>query len=329
MRSSQRKPLALRAGFALGLLALLLGLVVWLRLPTFGRETFPQGPRADASALRNHVERLCELPRDATTPDGGNQATDYIRSVLSRTHAAISEQIYDTRFGKRTNIVARFGASEGPVTIVGAHYDAYEGLPGADDNASGVAALLELARLVDLRNPTQPIELVAYSTEEPPFFAGPEMGSAMHARSLRDAGRSVQGMVCLEMIGYYSQRQPFSSPLLYALYPSQGDFVAIVGRFQDRKLIRLFKRSFRGATKVPAVSYSGPTSFGSDLSDHRNYWQAGYPAIMITDTAFWRNPNYHTHLDLPNTLDYRKMAGVVDGVLSSIFRLSGTGSGER
>src|SRR5262249_16193122 len=180
----------------------------------------------------------------------------------------------------------------------------------------------EVARLLGTRRVDAPIELVAFSTEEPPYFGGPEMGSAHHADSLRKAGVPGKAMICLEMIGFFSRRQPYSILPIYLIFPHRGDFVAIAGRFEDRDLAKMLKRCFRGAGSVPAVSYSGPVEIGADLSDNTNYWAAGYPAVMVTDTAFLRNPNYHAASDAPSTLDYERMAGVVDGVLSAVLRLA-------
>src|SRR5262249_19717517 len=154
-----------------------------------------------------------------------------------------------------------------------------------------------------------PVELVAFSTEEPPFFGGPDMGSAVHANALAGSHRSVRAMISLEMIGYFSPRQPPTGGLVSYLYPRNGDFIALVGRGQDGNLVRTAKRCFRVATAVQAVSYSGPSGPGADLSDHRSYWPAGYPAFMVTDTAFLRNANYHCATDTADTLDYERMAG--------------------
>ncbi|MCI5222697.1 MAG: M28 family peptidase, partial [Candidatus Electrothrix sp. AR4] len=134
--------------------------------------------------------------------------------------------------------------------------------------------------------------------------------------------RKVKAMICLEMIGYFVEKQDYFSWALRLAYPRNGLYAAIVGRWQDRQLAKTVKRSFNGASDLQALSYSGPILFGADLSDHRNYWRHGYPAVMITDTAFLRNPNYHTRKDTAETLDYQRMAKVVDGVLSSVLKLN-------
>jgi len=311
----------------LALIVLLIGLMA--RQPNIGRNPFPEGPRADPATLRTHVEYLSTqaFPRNPTAPASLNLAADYIKAALLRTGAVVTEQPYEAFHKPFRNIIATYGPAIGRKVVVGAHYDVYGEFPGADDNASGVAGLLELGRLLGARKPQSPIELVAFSTEEPPYFGGPEMGSATHAKSLRKAGAPVEAMISLEMIGYFIPKQPCTNFLLYLIYPRRGDFISIAGRWRDRSLARKVKMSFRGATTVPAVSYSGPVEIGADLSDQRNYWAAGYPAVMVTDTAFMRNFNYHTPGDVPATLDYDRMAGVVDGVLSAVIHLTSGSAG--
>jgi Zn-dependent M28 family amino/carboxypeptidase len=206
--------------------------------------------------------------------------------------------------------------------VIGAHYDVFGDLPGADDNASGVAGLLELARLLEGMNLPTAVELVAYSSEEPPFFGGPQMGSAVHVAALKSAAVSVRAMISLEMIGCFTERQPHQGIILTTIYPRHGRFIALAGRWDDRDLVADAKKCFRGASPIETVSYSGPTGLGADLSDQRNYWAAGIPAFMVTDTAFMRNPNYHTATDTADTLDYERMADVVDGVLSTVVMLA-------
>ena len=148
------------------------------------------------------------------------------------------------------------------------------------------------------------------------------MGSAVHAEPLKTSATGVRAMISLEMIGYYTPEQPSPDPLLGLLYPRNGRFIVCAGRWSDRDLVRRAKRCFRGATSVQAVSYSGPTGPGIDLSDQRNYWARGFPAFMITDTGPLRNPNYHCPTDTADSLDYERMAGVVDGAFSTIVHLA-------
>lgn len=304
------------------------GLIVgfgWIvRQPNLGSEPFPAGTRAEPAALEAHVRYLAstEPPRNWQHAEGLQRAADYIADRLSKTRARCWQQPYRARTLEAKNVIADFGPPSGPLVVVGAHYDVFGPLPGADDNASGVAGLLELARLLDTRTLKTPVELVAFSTEEPPFFGGPEMGSYVHAQSLRRAGIRARAMIALEMIGYYSAEQPDAALLLHLVYPHRGDFACIVGRWSDRELVRIAKRCFRGASDLPVVSYSGPVAIGADLSDHRNYWGAGIPAIMVTDTAYLRNNAYHTAGDVSSRLDYVRMANVVDGVLATVIHLA-------
>lgn len=308
----------------LAIISSLLAVPVALRQPNWSSLAYPIGIHADATVLKSHVRFLAssDNPRSARNPAGLSRAAKYISHAFSLSGARCSEQPYPAGGRVMKNIIAVFGPQTGERIIVGAHYDVFGNLPGADDNASGVAGLLELSRLVGSLKLRHPVELVAFSTEEPPFFGSEEMGSAFHARSLRKSRASVRAMICLEMIGFFAPSQSGSSELLRLLYPRTGNFVALVGRWPDRDLVRTAKKCFRGATIVPAVSYSGPLIQDVDLSDQRNYWAPGYHAFMVTDTAFLRNPNYHTSRDTPETLDYQRMAGIVDGVLSTIAHLA-------
>jgi hypothetical protein len=158
------------------------------------------------------------------------------------------------------------------------------------------------------------VDLVAYTLEEPPFFASDDMGSAHHARWMREAERDVLGMISLEMIGYFSTRQQWDSWVLSLLYPSRADFVMVVGRWHDRALVRFVKKSLRGASPIRVRAATTPRLAGMDASDHRSYWDNGFTAVMLTDTAYLRNPNYHMASDEPETLDYEKLAQVVDAL---------------
>ena len=195
--------------------------------------------------------------------------------------------------------------------------------PGADDNASGVAGLLELARLLGQQAPSQPIELVAYTLEEPPQFRSRDMGSYRHAQGLAQRKQAVRLMLSLEMIGYYSdapgsQRYPLS--ILEWIYPTQGNFLGLIGQMGDFGAMREAKAQMRGALAaqpsdapvLPIHSLNAPKQVhGVDFSDHLNYWHFGFPALMVTDTSFMRNPHYHQPTDTWDRLDYQRMAQVV------------------
>jgi Zn-dependent M28 family amino/carboxypeptidase len=306
------------------IVALWLGLAWVLRQPNFGSVPYPGTARAEAAKLEEHVRFLSEDGewRNLRRPAGLDRAANYIAETLSRTGAVVSRQPYKAGPAQAQNVIGRFGLEERPRIVVGAHYDVFDMLPGADDNASGVAALLELARLLEHQKLATTVELVAYSTEEPPFFGGPEMGSAVHAKSLNDAGVKVPAMISLEMIGFYAEKQQYQDVLPNLIYPHHGQYIVLAGRWADRDLVAEAKKCFRGAGPLEVVSYSGPTGLGADLSDQRNYWAIGVPAFMVTDTGFMRNPHYHAASDTAETLDYQRMAQVTDGVFSTVMSLA-------
>lgn len=265
------------------------------------------------------------FPRDASHPENLLRAADYIRGEFRRAQGKVSDQCYEIRQRTYCNIIGRFGPDTKERVVVGAHYDAFGERPAADDNASGVAGLIELAHLLGQSAPAIQVELVAYTLEELPHFGTQTTGSAVHANFLRREGIPVRLMISLEMIGYFSdaedsQRFPFS--ILKLFYPSRGNFILVVGNLSQWGMTRTVKRTMQAATALPVYSINAPSFVpGVDWSDHRYYWQAGYPALMITDTAFYRNPNYHTARDTPDTLDYERMTLVVSAVFTTILAL--------
>jgi hypothetical protein len=301
-------------------------LFIALRQPTLTSLPFRGAERADPERLRQHVLFLTNdvRPRGASHPENLDRAAQYIARSFRAAGGITSIQTYNARRNQYSNVIARYGPSDprSPMLIIGAHYDAFADtgdLPGADDNASGTAGLLELARLLGTQEVQVPVMLVAYSTEEPPFFGSDEMGSAVHAASLRADGQLVRGMICLEMIGYFSKEQSWPNALFEMLYPTTGNFIGVVGGWDDRVLAKFVKRAMVGAGGIRVVSFSGPRET-SDASDQRNYWSHGWNAVVITDTAFLRNPNYHTRNDTAETLDYTRMARVVDGVFNAALQ---------
>jgi len=296
----------------LAVAAILIVAVAAVRQPTLPSR-YVAHSHASATRLQHDVVTLTSIPRCADDPASLDRAASTIEREFRNTSARVVVQTYAARRHVYRNVIASFGPESGELTIVGAHDDAFcepHALPGADDNASGVAGLLELARLLAHERVTRPIALVAYSTEEPPFVGTEEMGSAIHAHSL--GARPARALI-LEMIGCFTGDA--SLPGLFKfLYPRRGDFIAVAGRWQDVMLTREVKRGMSAATRV--VSFTGPAF---DASDHRSYWLAGREAVMITDTAYLRNPRYHTARDTPETLDYTRMASVVDGVLNALM----------
>ncbi|WDE97132.1 M28 family peptidase [Lentisphaera profundi] len=231
------------------------------------------------------------------------------------------------------NVSCLFGEGKGSRIIVGAHYDSHDMTPGADDNASGVAGLLELAYLLDAEKELNcEIELVAYSLEEPPFFATGDMGSAHHAQKISDEKIDVKAVLILEMIGYFTEEansQDYPTPLFKLLYPSVGNFIAIVGKLDQGKITGQVKQSFMTVENLKVQSINAPAQIpGIDFSDHRNYWAKGYQAVMITDTAFYRNKEYHTANDTWDRLNYEQMALVVQATFNTLMNLSKPNSEE-
>jgi hypothetical protein len=312
-------------------LILLLLLIVswfWITQPLLsGGKPSPERT-VDPSRLQEHVRKLSIefSPRDESHIENLDQAAAYIKDQFSQTTALVSEQPYRVQGKSYRNVIAQFGPESKERIVVGAHYDVAGPLPGADDNASGVAGLIELARLLSRQQPPMRVELVAFTLEEPPYFRTTAMGSSVHAESLRQQNIQVRVMFSLEMIGYFSDApnsQHFPVGILGALYPSTGSFIAVVGRLGDWSLVRRTKATMRNASPLPVYSINAPTFIPSiDFSDQLNYWHAGYSALMITDTAFFRNRNYHTAQDTEEKLDYKRMAMVVEGVYASVVELA-------
>lgn len=311
----------------LGTLTPLLLLIAYTTQPILWTPRVTQGPAGDPARLEAHVRTLVDLgPRDARHPAALAATEDWIEAQFQATSRRVSRQALVVGGRTHFNLVARFGPTTGPLVVVGAHFDACDGLPGADDNASGVAALLELARLLARHPPSGPVELVAWNLEEPPHFRTEEMGSRVHARALRASAAPVRLVVCLEMLGTYDDRpgsQHFPIPGLGLIYPSQGNFLVVVGGYGDGWRVRHLKGALRAATSLPIRSINAPAGVtGIDFSDHASYWKEGLPAVMLTDTAFFRNPRYHTEADTPDQLDYVRMAEVVRALHSAVESLA-------
>jgi len=209
--------------------------------------------------------------------------------------------------------------------IVGAHYDSVSGTAGANDNASGVAAVLELARLLQGSKLRRPVRFVFFVNEEPPYFQTMEMGSFVYARQLHSDKVAVSAMISVETIGFYSdvpgsQKYP---PVLSWFYPSRGNFIGFVGNSESQPLVRRCVRAFRQATQFPSEGVAAPDDWpGVGWSDHWSFWQQRYPAIMVTDTAVFRYPYYHTKLDRFDKVDFQKMSRVVEGLRDVIVSLA-------
>lgn len=279
--------------------------------------------------LRTHVWQLAgEIgPRSPASGDALERAARYLCEVLAGYGYKVETQPYRWRGRPVENLIVELPGNETPeeTVLLGAHYDTVPWTPGADDNASGVAVLMELARLARTLKLERTVRFVAFTLEEPPAFFTPHQGSRVYARALRERKEAVVAMVSLEMLGFYrdepgSQRFPFFA--MRYRYPTTGNFVAVVGNLRSRALVREVAEAFRSGTTLPVETLAtSPLVPGVALSDHSAFWRYGYRAVMVTDTAFFRNPFYHRAADRPETLDFARMAACVDGLLAVVREL--------
>jgi len=290
------------------------------------------GPRdAVLSArLRRHVERLAGGigERHVWRPEALRAAAAYIRGELEALGCEVAAQSYRVAELDCDNLEAELPgeAARAEIIVVGAHYDTVQGSPGADDNASGVAALIEIARALRGARLARTVKLVAFVNEEPPFFYWGEMGSKVYAREARRRGDDVRVMLSLEMLGCYDDAPGSQSypPLLGWFYPDRGNFIAFVSNLASRRALRRVVEAFRARSDFPAEQLASPSFVpGVAWSDQLSFWRAGYPAVMVTDTAFYRNPHYHCASDTPDRLRYPEMARVVEGLAATIAALAG------
>lgn len=278
-------------------------------------------PNVDPSParLRADVSRLCEEfnPRGYRQTGNLDRAAEWIAGEFERAGLQVEFQDYVLPEGRYRNVVAVRQGREASdsVLVIGAHYDAYGDLPGADDNASGVAVLLELARTLPRAAPRRTQYLVAFSTEEPPFFGTEAMGSFRFARSLREKGLRVELMVALDLVGRFSDEpgsQRFPLPGLGLLYPDRGNFIAVVGDLASGSAIKRVRSAMQATQALPVHSLRGPAALqGVRWSDHDSFRRLNMPAVLVTDTAYLRNLDYHTAEDTPDKLDYERMSRLV------------------
>jgi len=286
--------------------------------------------KADLKRLRDRVSFLTNIkpPRNYRNIESLNRVADYINLELAGYGCEVREQTFRVDGQTYRNVIGSIGPEEAPRIVVGAHYDVAGDQPGADDNASAVAGLLETARLIEpyQHQLKKRIDFVAYSLEEPPFFGSPSMGSAVHARSLYEEGVPVELMICFEMIGYFTDKrgsQSYPASISEESRPDRGNFITVVGieKFSKmaNKITNLMQRYSK--VKVEGITFSSYHGLPG-LSDHKNYWEHGYPAIMITDTSFLRNPHYHQESDTIETLDFFRMAEVINGVSGALVEMA-------
>jgi hypothetical protein len=323
------KPASVRIALTvLAILVVFVGFAVWFMTAMPGerhRGALPPLGVEDLSLranLKAHVLAVASEEHNVGHPEALERSARYIEATLSGLGYAVSRQELETEGVKVRNLEVRrtgLGTGKPRIIVIGAHYDSAQGAVGADDNGSGVAALLELARLLKSVQPAEGLEmrLVFYVNEELPWFGTEKMGSLVHASGLAREERQVVAMLSLETIGWYSdapgsQRYPFPFNLLY---PSTGDFIGFVANPRSRRLLHRVIASFRRHTAFPSEGGVGLESIaGVSWSDQWAYWKFGWPAVMVTDTAPFRYPHYHTLRDTPDKLDYDRLTRVVRGL---------------
>jgi len=279
---------------------------------------------------RTVIERLTlDFPsRNGRNPSALLGAADFLESQLVSLGLTVESMRYsDGTLDVRNLIIHRPGALPGASHfVIGAHYDTVLGTPGADDNASGVAGVVELARRFARLSTRHPLSFVLFPHEEPPYFLSSAMGSRRYASALSAADIPVRMMLSLEMIGFAhdesAQRYPF--PLMRTLggYPRQGNFIGIVGNLRSMRTVRSLRRAMQAACPIQVESLNAPGFLPPlFLSDHSSFWQFGFPAAMVTDTAFLRNPHYHMPTDTIGTLNFDFLAHVIDALEVGILSL--------
>ena len=272
-----------------------------------------------AGNLRAHVVAIASREHNFFKPAELEAAAQTIERTLAGLGYAVATQRFQSGPSEVRNVEVEVkgGARVSEIIIVGAHYDSVLGAPGANDNGSGVAAIIELARLFKGASPSRTLRFVAFVNEEPPFAHSDAMGSRHHAQRAKARGENIVAMLSLETIGYYSdapgsQRFPF--PLGF-FYPSTGNFIAFVSNLSSRALLHEAIVSFRRHAAFPSEGVAAPAFIpGVDWSDHWSFWQEGWPALMVTDTAPYRYPHYHSGEDTPDKVDYERLARVVTGL---------------
>ncbi len=287
-----------------------------------------------SARLRSHVATLAaEIgERHLHRPKALERAARYVEDSLEGLGYAVERHPYAVGGHEVRNLVAeRPGASSTDVVVIGAHYDTVPGCPGANDNGTGVAALLELARCWVSRRPVHTLRFVAFVNEEPPYCFTNSMGSRVYARQCRRRGDRVLGMLSLETIGCYSNRAGSQAyPLPFGLlYPRTGNFIGFVANLSSRRLVRRCVRAFRECVAFPSEGTAAPGYLpGIFWSDHWSFWREGYPAVMVTDTAPFRYRHYHTPGDTLDKIDFASMARVVSGLDGVAIALAGLVGGE-
>ena len=282
------------------------------------------------NSIQKHINKLAvEIgPRPVTNEQSIKKTEKYITNCFENIGLEVKQQRYKYDNYDIANVIA--GSQKNILSskyyVIGAHYDSVPETYGADDNASGIAVLLELARYTIQEKISLPIRFVAFTAEEPPTFSTRHQGSKVFVKSIKEKKDEIIGAIILEMVGYTSNEQAYPMILKWMGYPSKGNFIGIVGNRKSKKFGQSIFQSFKKNAHLPVetlfVPFNGWILPDTRLSDHSPFWDAGLPAVMITDTAFFRNPNYHSPQDTFDTLDYLFMAELVKSLLVTLKKLS-------
>ncbi len=285
--------------------------------------------RAVATRLESTVVALADTigERNVWRPEGLERSALWVEDAFRQAGYEVTRQEFDVGEHTVRNIAAEIAGGEraDEIVVIGAHYDSAPGTPGANDNATGVSALVELARDLKDSKPSRTIRFVAFVNEEPPFFQTDDMGSLRYARACRESGDTITAMLSLETIGYYTDepRTQHYPPFFSWFYPDCGNFITFVGNMGSRSLVRRCVGRFRDEAAFPSEGASPPGWItGVGWSDQWAFWQIGVPAIMVTDTAPFRYPHYHQPTDTPDKIDYERLARVVDGLAAVVGDLA-------
>lgn len=286
-------------------------------------------PSEGAARLRRHVVQLADGigERNVYRPQALQATQTYLRSCWQEQGYAVGEQAYTTRGVRCANLEVTPSACRGGgrVLVVGAHYDTVPGSPGANDNATGVATLLELSRRFAIADLPCEIRFVAFANEESPFFLTQDQGSVRYARRARARREDIRLMLSLETMGCYRD-QPGSQvypPLLRRFFPERGNFIGFVANLRSRSALKRLVQAFRAASDFPMEYIATLTIIpGVAWSDHHSFWRQGYHAVMVTDTAFYRYSYYHSAEDTPDKIDYHRLAAVTDGLTQALWKLA-------
>jgi hypothetical protein len=309
--------------------------LLWYMVATPGRSWASALPplsdedRALRERLRIHVGTIASQEHNVWTRDRLEAAATHLEMSLGEAGYEVQREEYRSGGAIVRNVLAELkGAARGDeIIVVGAHYDSVRGAPGANDNGSGVAAVLELARTLRGWKPMRTWRFALFVNEEPPFFYSGEMGSQVHARHARKRNERIVAMFSLETIGYYSdepksQHYPFP---LSVFYPDRGDFLAFVANLGSRALLHHTIAAFRAQGEFPSEGIAAPALIpGVDWSDQRSFWEQDYRALMVTDTALYRYPYYHTPQDTPDKVDYERLARVTRALERTFRTLDAT-----